>query len=651
VSDGAGERRATSDLQHPRRVLVAALAAATAVLLVVLLTPSARLAAPGPLSARHTRAGVKCAACHGDRPGAAVASAACTACHGDHPSTRTAHQVRALQLTCADCHAGHGAPESVDVAAGAVARVPLSACARCHDLARASDPARACVGTGAWVGLSVCFDEHQRPGSPLPPRGVCAREHSAARFVAWEQARLPGAAAAAIRPRGSALQTAWIWLGTGGAGGAAAALVFLGGALARRKRRQPVPPVAPVPHSRVRLPRIDATTCLGCQACVDACPFDALAVDRHVAVLARPDACCGAAACEQACPNGSLRVVEGDEPVADRPAVDARLESLDRPGLFVAGDLTGIPLIRSAIGQGAAVADRIAETLLPQSEQSGGERVDLVVVGSGPAGLSAALRARARGLSCVVLEQSDLAASIRAFPRGKIVHDAPIELPVEGPLWFRESTREELVAHWTRIVRAHRIDVRVQHRVTGVDAEAGGFRVTSQTPAGMQVLHAARVLLATGRRGTPRELDAEIAPAARARGFVLSALSDARSWAGKQVLVVGLGDSAMEAIVALARQHGTVVTVAYRGQTFSRGRARNIDAVRRLADAGRIRLLLGTKVSRVDVGAATLQGPGGVERLPVDAVLALVGGEPSRALLAAAGVRLSERHDAGKQDA
>jgi thioredoxin reductase len=551
-----------------------------------------------------------------------------------------------------DCHAAHGAPESVAAAAGAVARVPLSACARCHDLGKSSDPARACVGAGpgqgAWAGFSVCLDEHQRPGSPLAARGACAREHGPARFVAWEQARTPGVAVTSSPGRGSALKAAWIWLG---AGGAAGALVFVGGALRRTRRRPATPALVPAPHARVRLPRIDATTCLGCQACVDACPFDALAVDRHVAVLARPDACCGAAACEQACPNGSLRVVEQDEPVADRPLVDGCLESLDRPGVFVAGDLTGIPLIRSAIAQGAAVADRIAEMAATRSERGAGDRVDLVVVGSGPAGLSAALRARERGLSCVVLEQSDLAASIRAFPRGKIVHDAPIELPVEGPLWFRESTREELVAHWTRIVRAHRIDVRVQHRVTAVDAEAGGFRVASQTPAGVQVVHAARVLLATGRRGTPRPLDADITPGARARGVVLPALSDARAWAGKRVLVVGLGDSAMEAVVALARQHGTVVTVAHRGQDFSRGSARNIDAVRRLVDAGRIRLVLGTRVNRVDVGEATLQGPAGSERVPVDAVLALVGGEPSRALLAAAGVRLSGQKDSGKHDA
>jgi thioredoxin reductase len=373
---------------------------------------------------------------------------------------------------------------------------------------------------------------------------------------------------------------------------------------------------------------------------VDACPFDALAVDRHVAVLARPDACCGAGLCEGACPNGSLRIVEREEPVHDRPRVDEHLESLDRPGLFVAGDLTGIPLIRSAIAQGVAVADRIAATLPPGSRVREDEgRVDLAIVGSGPAGLSAALRARERGLTCVVLEQSELAASIRAFPRGKIVQDAPIELPIEGPLWFRESSREELVAHWTRVVRTHRIDVRARHRVTGIDAAGPELVVSADTPTGPKTMRALRVLLATGRRGTPRQLDADIA--AEALGLVMPALSDATGWGGKKVLVVGLGDSALEAIVALARQPGTVVTVSYRGESFARGSTKNIDAVRRLSDAGRIRLLLRTTVSRVDVGEVTLRGPTGVERLKVDAVLALLGGEPSRALLAAAGVRLT----------
>src|SRR5690606_27486603 len=110
-----------------------------------------------------------------------------------------------------------------------------------------------------------------------------------------------------------------------------------------------------------RLPVIDPTSCLGCYACVDACPFDVLAVERYVAVVARPDECCGVVVCEQVCPNGSLSIEEG-APVQDSPEVDEHLESADVPGIFVAGDLTGLPLIKNAINQGVRAVDRIAST-------------------------------------------------------------------------------------------------------------------------------------------------------------------------------------------------------------------------------------------------------------------------------------------------
>jgi len=628
---------ARSDVARPRRMLLLALIAAVVAAVVVAAWPRARMASPGPLSAPHLRADVQCASCHVDGAGAPVRGSSCIGCHKAHPSTRPAHAALVARgaLGCPTCHVAHGAPDPAPVATGAVARVALSACAQCHALSRADDPVRACVGTGAWAGLSVCFEEHQTPTSPLPARGACAREHGAARFVAWEQARAASDPGAARSPRAV---NEWALAGSSlGVCG----LAIAGVAIGRRSRRARAAPraIAPAAPTVVRLPHVDAVRCLGCQACVDACPFDVLSVERHVAVVARPDACCGLGACEKACPNGSLTLLEPRRGSPDRLRIDASLESLDRRGVFVAGDLTGVPLIRNAILQGAQVAEHVAASLPPHDRATKG-RVDLAVVGAGPAGLSAALRAKELGLACVVLEQSRLAASIRSFPRGKIVHDPPIDMPLEGQLWLRESTKEELVAQWTRIVRTHRIDVREDHRVVAIGREEGRHVVIASTPEGSRPIVAARVLLAIGRRGTPRTLDAVIEPEAVPR--VHYALSDARTYAGRRVLVVGLGDSAMEAVIALARQPGSTVTVCYRGEDFTRGRAANVDAVRRLVASRRVRLLLRSHVVRVDARWALVRTPEGIEKVAVDTVLALIGGEPSRALLSAAGLRLVE---------
>jgi thioredoxin reductase len=473
---------------------------------------------------------------------------------------------------------------------------------------------------------SLCFDEHRSVGS------------AEGRLVAWEAAREAAMSSVWV---GGARESGSPWMPLGGALAGAVALGVSAALVERRKRTKAPAATAKVPAARQRLPVINPGTCLGCYACVDACPFDVLAIERYVAVVVRPDECCGVVLCEQVCPNGSLTITEG-EPVLDRPAVDEHLESRDVPGLYVAGDLTGLPLIKNAINQGVRAVDRIAATL-PKKRR---ELFDVVVVGAGPAGLSASLRAQERGLSCVILEQATVAASVKSFPRDKIVYDPPLDLPVEGELWLKEATKEELVAQWTRIVRARAIDVREGRRVTELardpNAPEGAFVITTADSLGQvtEPFRASRVVLAIGRRGTPREIDLAVEPGAEGR--VSYALADARSFAGKRVVIAGLGDTAMEAAIAIARQPETSVTISYRGATFTRGKARNIAEIRDLVAKGRLRILFETvpvAVTRMSVTIAGLT-PGKARRtLHAEGLLVLVGGLPSWDLLGRCGIR------------
>lgn len=598
-------------------------------------------ASPGPLSRPHVAANLACGDCHGAGADASP-TRACVRCHdaAKHASTRPGHRALASRgaLGCVGCHDAHGDAQGVSLeenghfvrfggaatSAGdlghptAKATVPLVSgahCTPCHHTADVADPASRCFPRGATA--SVCFDEHLDPTSEA--------WGSAARVRAWGGAREVAMATPSVRG-GAADWRPITWT----VAPALSALALVIGARAVRSKRKKVPPPRPaIEPTKRRLPQIDATTCLGCYACVEVCPFDVIEVRDFVARVVRPDDCCGVVACQEACPNGSLTIADGGEKKGV-PRVNAQLECEGQPGLFLAGDLTGMPLIRNAIEQAASVVDTIASR-----RERKGDPLDLVIVGAGPAGLSAALRSKEKKLRFEVLEQSTVASSIKGFPRGKLVLDAAVNVPLEGPLWFAETTKEELLREWSRILRRHAIEVREGERVLSATREGDAFEVRTSKGRTVRARH---VLLAIGRRGTPRALPFPVR--AGAEGMVSRALADARSFAGKRVLVVGLGDAAMEAAVALAAQPGTSVVVSYRGAGFSRGKARNIEALEACVARGQVKLELESTVIEARAGGAVLRTPRGEESIDVDAILALLGGAPSAELLTACGVEL-----------
>jgi len=703
----ANRAETTSDITRFRGMLFASGIGAGAMGITALVLPpeSGLSGLSAPMALPHAEAELGCGACHGEHAprseaGRAAAQDACEDCHEEHPSTRAGHRamVQDDRMRCTTCHTIHetqqgvrfyareddeqrdptrygpGWTTSVDVVDFSPERtvtVPIivaGSCRGCHDAGDARDPVRRCLVPGlSALGPNqpvVCFDEHRQA---LPPdatdvRGkrasrrkrrrsrrdedaVCADQHAPDRPLAWEAAR-EVAIAAAVAPPSRGGSGPWPWLGVGAlAAGLAYASAMLRDTLRRRKtqreRRAAAEEVRPAANKR--LPTVDTATCLGCYACVDACPYPVLEIQRYVAVVVRPEACCGLSLCEQRCPNGSLVVTDG-EPIGDRPRLRSNLESSDVPGLYLAGDITGLPLIKNAIHQGARAMDEIASSLEADRASSRDTSLsDVLVVGAGPAGISAALRAKELGLTAVVIDEADVAQSIRSFPRGKLVFDQPLELPLRGKLWLQESTKEELLTHWLRIVRQEKLDIRPDTRMTGVSRESDGSFTVQTRPregeGGDATFRAQRVLVCIGQRGTPRRLSVPLSPEVEAR--VHYHLADARSFEGQRVLVVGLGDVAMETAIALGRQAGTTVTLIHRGDTFARGNARNIEEVKRMREAARLTLLFNTEVTRLELQQAVLRSPGGQRNVEYDAVFVMIGNIPPWSTLHDCGVQLA----------
>lgn len=688
VPRGRSARRAetTSDVTRFRGFLPAAIAAAiTTAMTALAMPPPGGHASPGPLARPHINASVTCAKCHGPDDAPKKPDEACAGCHGPHPSQRKGH-ARLQQkgvLRCSNCHTIHrgdqgvvfipgkdairfapGAESSVDMpdtraalGPATVAIVTVSSCQRCHDPASAKDPIARCLIPGQEkLGAdrpSVCFDEHQVAlPDDLSPRAVgfgkprvCSAQHGEDRAVLWDAAR-EIAISDPVLTRPVVGNLAWVWLGTGMlAFGLTFGFVRGGrGIFDKIRRRKPTATAEALikPQTRVRLPQINTQTCIGCYACVDACPYDVLDVQKYVAVVVRAEACCGLTLCEQRCPNGSLRITDG-ETIGDRPRIAEDLESLDTPGLFLAGDITGLPLIKNAILQGSLAVDKVKTSLEAEGAWSGGgdKPLDLVIIGAGPAGISAALRAKELGLSFQVIEQGNVAQSIRSFPRGKLVFNQPLELPLSGKLWLEESTKEELLSHWMRIVRKADLPIFQDTRMTGIERDGAKklFKVVTEPREGglSQTRLSRRVLVAIGQRGSPRRLPIEIHPDYETR--VHYHLADARSFEGKRVVVVGLGDVAMETALALGRQPGTVVTIVHRGKSFTRGKARNIDELKRMSDTGRVTMRFDSAISAIGKESVTLQVSNSTERVAYDAIFVMIGSIPPWNTLRAMGVR------------
>ena len=398
-------------------------------------------------------------------------------------------------------------------------------------------------------------------------------------------------------------------------------VIMLGYALSRRRREAESRTVrdlaveAGLTEPASLHPLIDEARCLGCGACVPACPEGTvLGLINGKAVLIEPTQCIGHGACKAACPFDAISLVIGTETRGvDLPVVGPDFQT-DVDGLYVAGELGGMGLIRNAVEQGRQAIEAISR----RAGHASPPALDVVIVGSGPAGIAASLAATQHKLKFVTLEQDSLGGTVAHYPRGKLVMTAPVVLPIVGKVRFRETSKEVLLAFWSSVLRRTSVNVSFGERVETIERHDGAFEVTSTR----RRYRAGAVLLAIGRRGTPRKLDVPGEDLPK----VVYRLIDPQQYRGQHVLVVGGGDSALEAAIGLAQQSGCDVTISYRRDAFSRANPKNRKLLEEQQAAGRVRIILNSTVKRIHAGQVELEHAGGVTRYRNDAVIVCAGG-------------------------
>ncbi len=387
-------------------------------------------------------------------------------------------------------------------------------------------------------------------------------------------------------------------------------------------------------HEPVSLhPVVDVNSCIQTGACISACPeHDILGILNGKATTINASHCVGHGACFHACPTRAITLCIGTEKRGvDIPHVDQFFET-NVSGIYIAGEIGGMGLIRNAVEQGK----QAVENLMKKIDKNIAADYDLIIIGAGPAGISASLAARKHHLSALTLEQDSLGGTVFTFPRKKIVMTSPMDIPLYGKVKLHETSKTELLSLWNEVLSKNEIVIKEQSKVESIVFEDKRFILELTNK---ERYTTRKVLLSIGRRGTPRKLNIPGEMSEK----VAYRLIEPELISGKKIVVVGGGDSAIETALLLAEENK--VTISYRGDAFGRIKVGNNQKIKESMSLQKIDVRFNTNLLSIEEDKVIIRNSISetVSDLENDLVYIFAGGELPTQFLEKAGIKINTK--------
>ncbi len=294
-------------------------------------------------------------------------------------------------------------------------------------------------------------------------------------------------------------------------------------------------------------------------------------------------------------------------------------------------------MIKNAVNQGRDCIDTVKRRLGQNFSALQTDGIyHVLIVGAGPAGISASLRAIENKLSYITLERDEVGGTVAKYPRQKLVMTSPVEFPMYGKFKKMQLSKENLLAFWDMILNRADFNVSTGEKVEDIEKDRSGIFTVLTSNNSYRARH---VILALGRTGEPRKLGVKGEELPK----VMYRLIEADHYINKKILVVGGGDSAVESAMGLAHQAGNQVTLCYRGERFSRIKERNLKHIEECMRTGKVKVLFETNPLEFRQDSVTLEVKGVRQDIPNDFVWIFAGGTPPNDFLKKIGVGFGDR--------